>query len=447
MGKYELGRTIGEGTFGKVKFAVNTETNERVAVKILDKQKIIRQGMAEAVKKEITIMKMISHKHIVNLRDVLASKTKIYIVCELATGGELFYRLAHEGKFEENKARCFFQQLISGIEYCHVKGICHRDLKPENLLLGEDQVLKLSDFGLSAIYSGEQGSKLLYTTCGTPNYVAPEVLGDKGYYGESADIWSCGVILFVFLSGYLPFDETSTDLLFKKIQKGQYKIPPWLTVGARSLIARLLVVDPTKRITIEEIKKDDWFRVNNTTPILSIAPPAIETPIAPSFQSIDENVVKEEKEERVEREKENETDSENSAHVRINGLTVTNAFDLIALSGVLDMTRMLTSQPAEMELIRRYTKWSSTSPADVLLDRLAKALHHLGVAHTVNSTRYKIRANLNTSTKGPLSFTIQIFLMAPGLHMVDFRKGLGDIGEFNKIYKQIYEECKELVSK
>eukprot|EP00026_Physarum_polycephalum_P008250 Phypoly_transcript_08330.p1 GENE.Phypoly_transcript_08330~~Phypoly_transcript_08330.p1 ORF type:complete len:405 (+),score=47.97 Phypoly_transcript_08330:279-1493(+) len=400
--------------------------------------------MAEAVKKEITIMKMINHKHIVNLRDVLASKTKIYIVCELATGGELFYKLAHEGKFEENKARYYFQQLISGMEYCHAKGVCHRDLKPENLLLNEDQILKISDFGLSAIHrpEGMQTPKLLYTTCGTPNYVAPEVLGDKGYEGTPADIWSCGVILFVFLAGYLPFDESSTDLLFKKIQKGVFKMPPWLTQGSKSLISRLLVVDPSKRITIDDIKNDVWFKVNNETPALLIPSPSLSPPVPPSFQNIEEE---EQGDKKGQGQGHDHDDHDESPNVLINGLTVTNAFDLIALSGVLDMTRMLAPHPPS-DQITRYTKWSSTADADCILSRLDSTLTQLSIAHTVNAKRYKIRATQTTPCKGQLSFIIQIFLMAPGLHLVDFRKGLGDIGEFQHMYKQIYDKCKDLIT-
>ena len=205
VGKYEIGRTLGEGTFGKVKFAVNTETNERVAIKILDKEKIQKQNMGEQIKKEIAVMKMVKQKHVVNLLEVLASRTKIFIVLELVTGGELFDKIVNVGRFDEPTARKYFRQLISGVEYCHKQGVCHRDLKPENLLLDESEMLKISDFGLSALYGSDHNSTLLHTTCGTPNYVAPEVLADKGYDGFSADVWSCGVILYVLLAGCAPF--------------------------------------------------------------------------------------------------------------------------------------------------------------------------------------------------------------------------------------------------
>ena len=233
VGKYEIGRTLGEGTFGKVKFAVNTETNERVAIKILDKEKIQKQNMGEQIKKEIAVMKMVKQKHVVNLLEVLASRTKIFIVLELVTGGELFDKIVNVGRFDEPTARKYFRQLISGVEYCHKQGVCHRDLKPENLLLDESEMLKISDFGLSALYGSDHNSTLLHTTCGTPNYVAPEVLADKGYDGFSADVWSCGVILYVLLAGFLPFDEPSMSALFRKIIKAEFSYPSWFSPGVK----------------------------------------------------------------------------------------------------------------------------------------------------------------------------------------------------------------------
>mmetsp|Transcript_9819 Transcript_9819/g.31606 ORF Transcript_9819/g.31606 Transcript_9819/m.31606 type:complete len:379 (+) Transcript_9819:100-1236(+) len=262
VGKYEIGRTLGEGTFGKVKFAVNTETGENVAIKILDKDKIARQGMGEQIKKEIAVMKMVKQAHVVNLLEVLASRTRIFIVLELVTGGELFDKIVHCGRFDEDTARSYFRQLVCGVEYCHRQGVCHRDLKPENLLLDDQSVLKISDFGLSALYGCEGGfasSTLLHTTCGTPNYVAPEVLADKGYDGFAADVWSCGVVLFVLLAGFLPFDEPTLAALFSRITRSEYSFPRWFSSSVKELIASILVAEPNGRATIAQIKASDWF--------------------------------------------------------------------------------------------------------------------------------------------------------------------------------------------
>ena len=231
IGKYEIGESLGEGTFGKVKMAVNVQTGEAVAIKVLDKGKIQKQNMGAQVKKEISIMKLIDHRTVVRLKEVLASKTKIFIVLELVTGGELFDKIVDAGKFEPETARFYFQQLVVGTMFCHQNGVCHRDLKPENLLLDEFQNLKISDFGLSAMYEGGESGPdkmtLLHTTCGTPNYVAPEVLADKGYDGYMADTWSIGVILFVFLAGYLPFDEPTMSALFRKVSNADFTYPTW----------------------------------------------------------------------------------------------------------------------------------------------------------------------------------------------------------------------------
>jgi len=261
VGKYDMGRTLGEGTFGKVKYAVDRETGEAVAIKVLDKEKIQKQNMGAQIRKEISIMKMIRHDFVVQLREVLASKTKIFIVLELITGGELFDKIITEGRFQEKVARFYFHQLIEGVEYCHSQGVAHRDLKPENLLLDDNRNLKISDFGLSALYSGTEDTRasLLHTACGTPNYVAPEILKDQGYDGRTADVWSCGVILYVLLAAFLPFDEMSISSLFQKIQNADYTYPKWFSESSKSLLDTILVADPKQRATIEQIKAHPWY--------------------------------------------------------------------------------------------------------------------------------------------------------------------------------------------
>ncbi|XP_042499441.1 CBL-interacting serine/threonine-protein kinase 24-like [Macadamia integrifolia] len=239
VGKYELGRTIGEGTFAKVKFARNTETGESVAVKIMAKSTILEHKMVNQIKREISIMKIVRHPNIVRLHEVLASRTKIYIILEFVTGGELFDEV-HRGRLPENKSRRYFQHLIDAVDYCHSKGVYHRDLKPENLLLDSQGNLKISDFGLSALPL--QGVGLLHTTCGTPNYVAPEVLSHQGYAGSAADVWSCGVILYVLIAGYLPFEEIDLPTLYRKVHYS-YFFAEWTIQGNQSTLFLNHVVD------------------------------------------------------------------------------------------------------------------------------------------------------------------------------------------------------------
>ncbi|XP_030953969.1 CBL-interacting serine/threonine-protein kinase 3-like isoform X3 [Quercus lobata] len=257
VGKYEVGRTIGEGTFAKVKFARNSETGEPVALKILDKEKVLKHKMAEQIRREIATMKLIKHPNVVRLYEVMGSKTKIFIVMEFVTGGELFDKIVNHGRMREDEARRYFQQLINAVDYCHSRGVYHRDLKPENLLLDAYGNLKVSDFGLSALSQQVRDDGLLHTTCGTPNYVAPEVLNDRGYDGATADLWSCGVILFVLLAGYLPFDDANLMTLYKKISAAEFSCPPWLSFSAMKLITRILDPNPmTELFKFTQTAKD-----------------------------------------------------------------------------------------------------------------------------------------------------------------------------------------------
>ncbi|BFG36560.1 hypothetical protein CerSpe_228340 [Prunus speciosa] len=258
FGKYELGRLLGHGAFAKVYHARNVDTGQSVAIKAVSKQKVLKGGFTAHVKREISIMRRLRHPHIVKLYEVLATKTKIYFIMEFAKGGELFAKIS-KGRFSEDLSRRYFQQLISAVGYCHSRGVFHRDLKPENLLLDENWNLKVSDFGLSAVTEQVQPDGLLHTLCGTPAYVAPEVLAKKGYEGAKVDIWSCGIILFVLNSGYLPFNDQNLMVMYRKIYKGDFRFPRWTSPDLRRLISRLLDTNPETRITVDEILKDPWF--------------------------------------------------------------------------------------------------------------------------------------------------------------------------------------------
>ncbi|KAI3957954.1 hypothetical protein MKW98_020596 [Papaver atlanticum] len=256
--KYEIGRLLGCGAFAKVYHARNIQTGESVAIKAISKQKIVKNGFMPNIKREISIMRQLHHPYIVKLLEVLATKTKIYFVMEFVKGGDLFSEIS-KCRFSEDLSRRYFQRLISAVGYCHSHGVFHRDLKPENLLVDEKGDLKVSDFGLSAVTSQVQKDGLLYTSCGTPAYVAPEILARKGYNGAKIDIWSCGVILFVLNSGYLPFNCRSFSGLYRKIYRGEFRVPKWTSPGLRQLISRLLDTNPITRITVDEIIQDPWF--------------------------------------------------------------------------------------------------------------------------------------------------------------------------------------------
>ncbi|KAK7394987.1 hypothetical protein VNO78_15528 [Psophocarpus tetragonolobus] len=259
FGKYELRSLLGVGAFGKVYHATSVDTRQSVAVKAVSKSKVLNGGFAANVEREISIMRCLHHSNIINLYEVLATKTKIYFVMEFAAGGELFDEVSSKGRLPEDAARFYFRQLISAIKHCHSLGVFHRDLKLDNLLLDENGNLKVSDFGLSAVTGQIRPDGLLHTICGTPSYVAPEILAKKGYDGAKADLWSCGVVLFALTAGYLPFNDYNVSVLYRKIYRGQFRFPGWMSHDLRFLLSRLLDTNPETRITVDEIYQDTWF--------------------------------------------------------------------------------------------------------------------------------------------------------------------------------------------
>ena len=266
FGRYELGKLLGCGAFAKVYHARDLHSGQSVAIKVINKKKINGSILMLNIKREITIMRHLRHPHIVKLLEILATKSKIYFVMEFVRGGELFAKIAI-GRFSENLSRKFFRQLISAVGFCHARGIYHRDLKPENLLVDENANLKVSDFGLSAVTDQIRADGLLHTLCGTPAYVAPEILSKKGYDGAKIDVWSCGVTLFVLNAGYLPFNDSNLMVLYKKIYRGDYRCPKWMSPDLQRFLSRLLDTNPQTRITINEILNDPWFTNGGDTDI------------------------------------------------------------------------------------------------------------------------------------------------------------------------------------
>ncbi|XP_015190331.1 PREDICTED: 5'-AMP-activated protein kinase catalytic subunit alpha-2 [Polistes dominula] len=257
IGHYTLGQTLGVGTFGKVKIGEHVLTKHKVAVKILNRQKIKSLDVVGKIRREIQNLKLFRHPHIIKLYQVISTPTDIFMIMEYVSGGELFDYIVKHGKLKEHEARRFFQQIISGVDYCHRHMIVHRDLKPENLLLDHNLHVKIADFGLSNMM---MDGEFLRTSCGSPNYAAPEVISGKLYAGPEVDIWSCGVILYALLCGTLPFDDEHVPTLFRKIKSGIFPIPEYLNKSVVSLLCHMLQVDPMKRAAIEDIKKHEWFQ-------------------------------------------------------------------------------------------------------------------------------------------------------------------------------------------
>lgn len=422
VGKYELGRTLGEGTFAKVKFAKNVETGGIVAIKILDREQVLRHKMVEQLKREISTMKLIKHPNVVQIYEVMASKTKIYIVLEFVEGGELFDKIAKHGRLKEDEARRYFQQLINAVDYCHSRGVYHRDLKPENLLLDSYGVLKVSDFGLSAILSQQvRGDGLLHTACGTPNYVAPEVLKDKGYDGATSDVWSCGVILYVLMAGYLPFDEPSLMGLYKKICSADFTCPSWFSSGAKKLIKRILDPNPATRITISEILEDEWFKKGYKHPQFEQEEGVNLDDVDAAFNSSKEPLITERKEKPVSM----------------------NAFELISKTQGFSLENLFEKQAG---IVKRETRFASHSSANEIMSKIEEAAKPLGFNVDKRNYKMKLKGDKN-GRKGQLSVATEVFEVAPSLHMVELRKVGGDTLEFHKFYKTFSSGLKDIVWK
>jgi 5'-AMP-activated protein kinase catalytic alpha subunit len=258
IGNYILGKTLGEGTFGKVKMGTHILTGEKVAIKILEKDRIVDVSDVERVAREIHILKLIRHPNIIQLYEIIETPKQLFLIMECASGGELFDYIVAHTRVKEREASRFFHQIIAGIEYIHKLNIVHRDMKPENLLLDYNKNIKIVDFGLSNTY---KNNELLKTACGSPCYAAPEMIAGKKYHGLTVDIWSCGVILFALVCGYLPFEDPNTALLYKKILNGDYTIPKFVSNEGRDLIKNILNTDPTKRFTIDDIRKHSWMNM------------------------------------------------------------------------------------------------------------------------------------------------------------------------------------------
>ncbi|XP_043941445.1 5'-AMP-activated protein kinase catalytic subunit alpha-2 [Protopterus annectens] len=257
IGHYILGDTLGVGTFGKVKIGEHQLTGHKVAVKILNRQKIRSLDVVGKIKREIQNLKLFRHPHIIKLYQVISTPTDFFMVMEYVSGGELFDYICKHGRVEEAEARRLFQQILSAVDYCHRHMVVHRDLKPENVLLDAEMNAKIADFGLSNMMSD---GEFLRTSCGSPNYAAPEVISGRLYAGPEVDIWSCGVILYALLCGTLPFDDEHVPTLFKKIRGGVFYIPEYLNRSVASLLMHMLQVDPLKRATIKDIREHEWFK-------------------------------------------------------------------------------------------------------------------------------------------------------------------------------------------
>lgn len=414
VGKYLVGRTIGEGTYAKVKYAQHSETGKAYALKVLNKDLLIQRGMVDQVKKEISILKKLKHPYIVNMHEIMSSKDKIFLVMELVTGGDLFDTIAVQGPFKEEDGKVMFAQIVAAVAYCHKNGVCHRDLKPENVLLTSEGQAKLSDFGLGAVRDDGGYFDLMNTVCGTPNYAAPEIISKKPYSGYAADIWSLGVVLYVILAGCLPFDEDNLVHLFEKVAHGEYTMPAWISDEAKEMIESMLQVDATRRPTAEQLMMCSWIKdVVGSSPMMDDSPNVVGDDMC-DFQAVSPRELK----------------------TRLQGLVEEserewNAFELI--NDFFDISAIFEEKD---DLITRHTQFTTFASTDSVFDEIENATVAVGSGRVVKRARDSLRLYIK-SLKGVIHAKIMVIRLKHGGAIVDVQKVSGNTNEFYKWYSEM----------
>lgn len=253
---YRVGKILGRGAFGKVNLTVHRLTEEMVAIKSINKEFLTDDTSRTKVMKEVTILKKMRHKNIVQLLDTFETDKHIIFVMELCSGGDLLNYVRKRRKLSEDYAKAMFKQILEALHYCHNLNILHRDIKLDNIILDSEGMIKIGDFGVSKIIDPKQ---IMYDQCGTPAYIAPEILRDKGYKGCGIDVWSSGVVLYAMLYGTVPFRAQNMGDLHDMIVKAKYTLKPDISETARDLLKKILEPDPRKRLSIPEIFLHPWF--------------------------------------------------------------------------------------------------------------------------------------------------------------------------------------------
>jgi serine/threonine protein kinase len=455
MDRYQMGKLLGKGSFAKVYQARNVASGEEVAIKIMDKEHLAKSGVAqEQIMSEIDVMRRVRHPNVVRLHEVMANKKRIFIVMEFVRGGSLLDYLAKDKGVGEAAARRIFQLLVSALEYCHSQGVYHRDIKPENILVDVDKrTIKVADFGLSALADTRLQKALFHTVCGTPMYVAPEVFMLRGYDGAMADVWSCGVVLFLLVTGRLPFSYKAGYL---SLYRCDYQCPPSISDGVTRLIRRLLCPDPARRISIPQIKQMAWFKRG--------------------FKETSFYIGSDERPRRLgeyaERDLDSDSDSDDDstvsaasseepsspvagAQLRGNGgsrmytsasaplLTTSleqnaavqvqlhmrrpksvNAFDIIASSPSLDLSGLFDEPGEQMRFV-------SAAPIPRIISKLQEIAEHVSFTARTKEHQVSLEATRN-GHRGALIVSAKVFELTPELVMVKVCKKAGDTAEYRQ---------------
>lgn len=440
---WDLVQTLGEGAYGEVRLLVNRQTEEAVALKVIDTSQA--KECNENVRKEVCIHKMLSHPNIVRFFGHRKEGPTVYLFLEYCSGGELFDRIEPDVGMSERNAHRFFLQLIAAVEYLHSVGITHRDIKPENILLNDKDNLKLSDFGLATVFRFKGNERLLNRLCGTLPYVAPELLSQTEYKAQPADIWACGIVLTAMLAGELPWDQPteSCQEYSDWLQKNTY-LTPWKKIQPMplSLLSKLLTASPDARITIADIQKDRWFIQGGRDPLSSGGNRPHRSDVGLISRSNSDDMMQ---------------FSSSQPDLDAGGLEallVGQHGGQVSFSQPTKPEHMLlgsqllctpgASQSPWQRLVRRMTRFFTTVDADESLSSLKDACEGLALGFKLTCTK---QVTVSTLDKRNNKLIFKVFLLDMDQRvMLDFRLSKGDGLEFKRLFVKIKQKLGDIVS-
>ncbi|KAK5917974.1 hypothetical protein CgunFtcFv8_002780 [Champsocephalus gunnari] len=442
---WDLVRTLGEGAYGEVRLLVNRQTEEAVAVKVIDTSQA--KECAENVKKEVCIHKMLDHANIVRFFGHRKEGPTMYLFLEYCTGGELFDRIEPDVGMAEGDAHRFFQQLVGAVHYLHGCGITHRDIKPENILLDDKDNLKLTDFGLATMFRFKGRERLLSRLCGTLPYVAPELLGQKEYKAQPLDVWACGIVLTAMLAGELPWDQPteSCQEYSDWLQKKTY-LPPWKKIKPMplSLLFKLLLAGPDARITIADIKKDRWFTQG-------VKQTSLGSGGSKRHRSDAGGVSRTNSDDRMQF---SSSQPDFAAEGWEAMLIIDQSNNQVSFSQPTKPEHMLlgsqlmgtpgASQSSWQRLVRRMTRFFTTVNADVSLSALKDACDSLSLVFKLTCSKQVTVSTLD-KRNNKLIFKVHLLEMNRKV-LLDFRLSKGDGLEFKRLFVKIKQKLGDIIS-
>ncbi|KAM8898748.1 serine/threonine-protein kinase Chk1 isoform 2-T3 [Spinachia spinachia] len=442
---WDLVQTLGEGAYGEVRLLVNRQTEEAVAVKVIDTSQA--KECAENVKKEVCVHKMLNHANIVRFFGHRKEGATMYLFLEYCTGGELFDRIEPDVGMVEKEAHRLFQQLIAAVEYLHGAGITHRDIKPENILLDDKDNLKLTDFGLATMFRFKGRERLLSRLCGTLPYVAPELLSQKEYKAQPADIWACGIVLTAMLAGELPWDQPteSCQEYSDWLQKKTY-LPPWKKIQPMtlSLLSKLLLASPDARITISDVQKDRWFSQSVKQP----PPGSIGNKLFRSDAGFSSRTNSDD------RMQFSSSQPDFAAGSWEAMLIIGQSEGQVSFSQPTKPEHMLlgsqllgtpgASQSQWQRLVRRMTRFFTTVSADVSLSTLKDTCEGLSLCFKLTCTK---QVTVSTLDKRNNKLIFKVYLLEMNRRvLLDFRLSKGDGLEFKRLFVKIKQKLGDIIS-